>query len=259
MQKLLPFNDDLLKSEISSLYPTKFDLDKLANLAKRYSNIIQESDFTDLYTQLEQWELSINDLKAKFIENKEDLQLFYNQSEIKKKYPKIWNLATTLLAFPHSIAEAERLFSQVKLIKTDRRNSLSTDTLEALVLLKQNKINLTEEPQFTMMKEKYLELKSEISQHELDLREKRKFSEITQKKMSSCDNLLSSSTFHSSLNSEEGERPYQKRVKTEDLKKDVANGTVFIDLKPSERFESKIIDEVKLPDQKDTKGKKESK
>ena len=38
---------------------------------------------------------------------------------------------------PHSNADVERIFSQVTLIKTKTRNKLKTETLDALILVKQ--------------------------------------------------------------------------------------------------------------------------
>ena len=55
----------------------------------------------------------------------------------KSRFPTISKLSKSLLLLPHSNADAERIFSQVTLIKTKTRNKLKTETLDALVLVKQ--------------------------------------------------------------------------------------------------------------------------
>ena len=54
----------------------------------------------------------------------------------------IVKLGRSLLALPHSSATIERAFSQLKLIKNEKRGNLSNDTLESLMIAKINKINL---------------------------------------------------------------------------------------------------------------------
>ena len=53
------------------------------------------------------------------------------------RFPTISKLSKTLLSLPHSNADVERIFSQVTLIKTKTRNKLKTETLDALILVKQ--------------------------------------------------------------------------------------------------------------------------
>ena len=57
-------------------------------------------------------------------------------------YKILSNLAGLVLALPHSSVEIERLFSQVKLIKTDKRVNLKEENLESLVLLKTSSIDI---------------------------------------------------------------------------------------------------------------------
>ena len=52
-------------------------------------------------------------------------------------YPKLKEWVTAILSFPHSTATVERIFSSINLIKTKTRNSLSTSTIEGLLLTKQ--------------------------------------------------------------------------------------------------------------------------
>ena len=51
----------------------------------------------------------------------ENIELYYLDKELNDRYPWLCRLAHTLLIFPHSTADVERLFSQVNLIKTELR------------------------------------------------------------------------------------------------------------------------------------------
>ena len=81
--------------------------------------------------------------KSKFIVEKEfDVINFFKEDIIIKSYPFLVKLARSLLALPHSSAAVERAFSQLKNIKNEKRNCLSNETLESLMVAKVNKINL---------------------------------------------------------------------------------------------------------------------
>ncbi len=53
-------------------------------------------------------------------------------------FPNLAELMVNLLVLPHPSAAVERFFSQVKLIKTDLRNRLNTESINALLLSKGN-------------------------------------------------------------------------------------------------------------------------
>ena len=52
-------------------------------------------------------------------------------------YPKLCIFIGTIISFPHSSANAERVFSQVSLIKNKQRNSLLTTTVNAILMAKE--------------------------------------------------------------------------------------------------------------------------
>ena len=54
------------------------------------------------------------------------------------RYPLVSKLAKAILIIPHGNADIERMFSRVGLNKTKLRNSLSTETLSALLCLQFN-------------------------------------------------------------------------------------------------------------------------
>lgn len=56
----------------------------------------------------------------------------------KPKFANISKVASALLVLPHSNANCERLFSLARKNKTEYRSSMSTETLESLLILKMN-------------------------------------------------------------------------------------------------------------------------
>ena len=56
----------------------------------------------------------------------------------REKYPTISELVAVTITLPLSTAEVERIFSQLKLIKTDHRNRLNINTLNKLLMVKLN-------------------------------------------------------------------------------------------------------------------------
>ena len=75
-----------------------------------------------------------------------------------------------LLVLPHSSAAVERVFSQVKLIKTDIRNRLSTESLNGILLTKMNESRrpcYEWEPSFKMLQTAY-KFKSVSEEEEME-------------------------------------------------------------------------------------------
>ena len=96
-----------------------------------------------------------------------------------KSYPFLTLLARTLLSFPHSTAEVERCFSQLKLTKSERRTNMKSETLEALLLAKYNPPNLENEETFEKAILKYNEVSKVLSQQNKQQNVKRKSSQIS--------------------------------------------------------------------------------
>lgn len=48
-------------------------------------------------------------------------------------YPNVKNFISAVLSLPHSSASAERVFSQVQLIKNEKRNRLINETLNGIL------------------------------------------------------------------------------------------------------------------------------
>ena len=61
------------------------------------------------------------------------LQLSKTDSDGTPTYPNLAKLVGSLLSLPHSNAAVEQIFSQLQLIKTDLRNSMTSATLVSLL------------------------------------------------------------------------------------------------------------------------------
>lgn len=70
---------------------------------------------------------------VEFWTNVFDLKNCLNQ----QLFPNLSKLVSALLSLPHSSAAAERIFSQLNLIKNKLRNRLSVKTCNALIFTKQ--------------------------------------------------------------------------------------------------------------------------
>ena len=176
--KVLPFNNYLL-TKISSLAPANFDDMVMLTLAKTYDNIILKEEYHKFYSEIQLWESNLPSLIQIYEKCDREIVKFYLNEDINKKYKAICKLAQTLLIFPHSTAEVERLFSQLKLIKTDKRANLKVETLESLLLLKYNNINLDDNEVIKEISKKHRKLKDEAAESKRIYR-KRKASQITQ-------------------------------------------------------------------------------
>jgi hypothetical protein len=64
--------------------------------------------------------------------------LLNNKFDLGELYPLILKLLSVAVVIPLSTAEVDRVFSQVKLIKTEHRNRLKQETLENILKVKIN-------------------------------------------------------------------------------------------------------------------------
>lgn len=112
----------------------------ILHIAQKFPRIIPENKYQMLDNE---WRhLRLNESIIKFKEN--DMEKFWvkvfsamNPSDGNILYPTLRDLITSLISLPHSTAAVERIFSSIDLIKTNVRNSLSTETIESLILTKQ--------------------------------------------------------------------------------------------------------------------------
>jgi len=158
-RELLPF-DDLVLKHISTLDPDASSSNDWIILADTFPNIIPKNIFDKFFDDTSNWMMDIEKLKklkSDFIrlvkvkssddgETKEvkrfDVMKFYMSEDLTEKYPLLATLARALLSLPHSGATVERAFSQLTLVKDEKRNRLGNDTLESLMIAKINNHDL---------------------------------------------------------------------------------------------------------------------
>jgi hypothetical protein len=80
------------------------------------------------------------------------------------EYPTLSHLAGTVIALPHSSVNIERLFSQVKLVKNEKRSALSEKTLEALLLMKDTDQKWTIGDQYVNLVKQQDEMRAELNE-----------------------------------------------------------------------------------------------
>jgi hypothetical protein len=145
IRKRFPINDDILKS-LSFLNPQTIHAtpsNDIITLASKFPNIIPTVDTSKIDDEWRELQfMNPNDLPA-LDSGRRDVVTFWGEvskmtdTSNEARFPTISLLAKSFLAFPHSNADVERIFSQISLIKTKRRNKLKTNTMNAILVAKQ--------------------------------------------------------------------------------------------------------------------------
>lgn len=110
----------------------------LVPLFSKFPQLIKESEYDQCN---DEWRsLTFHEAVAPITSNN-PAEFWCSVKEIKSSdgtpiFSKLANFMLNLLVLPHSSAAVERIFSQVKLIKTDHRNRLNTTTMNGLLLTK---------------------------------------------------------------------------------------------------------------------------
>ncbi|KAF9406904.1 hypothetical protein HW555_012882 [Spodoptera exigua] len=142
IRKRFSFEDplfDLLENVLNPIKAQKFEVKDLSCVIKRFPNIIIP-DTENLHKEwkkhafLDFSELNMSpDLPVEEYWNK-ILKMTDGTGE--PMFPNLKEIIKVLLVLPFSNACVERVFSQLKLIKSDQRNRLNTDTIAALMATK---------------------------------------------------------------------------------------------------------------------------
>lgn len=148
LRKRFPIQDEVLK-RLTFLNPatinstTAFDVTRVATL---FPNIIAENDVHKIDHEwremqfLDPAEIPTSSTSSK----RQDVVTFWaninciTDTNGDIQFPTISKLSKSLLSLPHSNTEVERVFSQLVLLKTKTRNKLKPNTLDSLLLVKQN-------------------------------------------------------------------------------------------------------------------------
>ena len=127
--------------KISCLSPLKSNQQDWLEIIRQFPNVISTHEFHIIYDEITSWHRKLKDIQNIFMNslnsNKtQDLIEFYKNSQLANEFPLIFKFSRALLSLPHSSAEVERIFSQLKLIKNDKRNKLAPTNLETILTLK---------------------------------------------------------------------------------------------------------------------------
>ncbi len=141
-----PIDDKVLKA-LTFLNPDTINSTSASDviaLASKFPNIIPEDDLHRIDHEWRELQfLDPSDLPTTSCRRKDVVLFWGGISEItdtsgESRFPTISRLTKSLLVFPHSNAEVERVFSQVVLLKTKIRNKLKSSTLDSLLMSKQS-------------------------------------------------------------------------------------------------------------------------
>ena len=139
LKKRLPLSDSTVKA-LSALDPKqRKNFANLDLLTTRFPNLVDEEKLDDLDLEWREFRLmNLTDLESL------DVDQFWNEVACLKKvdgqvrFSILPQFMKCLLVLPHSSASAERVFSQLTLIKTKQRNRIGNELLNSLLTVKCN-------------------------------------------------------------------------------------------------------------------------
>lgn len=144
MLKKFPFESNVLK-DLVVLDPRKrdqLDYTPIVRLAERFK---PELDQEELKDEWEEYQLMPDALLPQTSQDQRSIpkEFWPKIFELKtgfgqERFPLIRQLYQVLLCLPHSNADSERVFSNVRKIHTEYRKTMGTDTLTALLQVKLN-------------------------------------------------------------------------------------------------------------------------
>lgn len=120
----IPLQDTVLQN-LSFLNPDKVEsLPSLAHIASSFPNIISLDEIQNLDTE---WRMLKN---SEFSSNEMDAFEFWKKvCRQTQAFPTLIKFVSAIFSLPHSSANVERIFSAINNLKPDKRNRLSTQTL----------------------------------------------------------------------------------------------------------------------------------
>lgn len=138
---------DIIEDIINPAKAQRFETKDLSSLLNRFPNVVDNIDITQLHKEwrnhafLDHQELNLSpDLS---VENYWLKVLKMKDACEEPMFPNLKKVIMLILVLPFSNACVERVFSQLKLIKTDNRNRLYTNTIAALMATKASIKNAT--------------------------------------------------------------------------------------------------------------------
>lgn len=132
MKKYFPFKKEILK-DCDVVFLKYFDKEKWKTLASKFKNIVTLDNEREFIGELGRFERVFADIKG----DAKGENILTSWSRLRQNYKYMGELVKAILVLPHTTVPVERLFSNLKDFKTQRRNRLSTENLEACLLIYQ--------------------------------------------------------------------------------------------------------------------------
>ena len=144
MIQKFPF-EDIVLNDLVVLDPRKYleDYSHILRLAERFASDLDQEKLKD---EWEDYQLIAGNLLRQYSEDGRATRPEAFWSEVLKtktgfgrdRFPLMKKMAQILLCLPHSNADSERVFSHVRKIHTEYRQTMGTDTLTSLLQVKLN-------------------------------------------------------------------------------------------------------------------------
>jgi len=136
MKERLPFQDPILKASRCVFFGSAtFEIEPWQTLAKQFRNIIPLDKNSDFQGELKRMDCNYEKLMKDFLDSKNPIVERWDS--LQRHYPLISDLAKSILVLPHSSAPVERIFSKMQDFVSPKRNRLTTENLEASLLIHQ--------------------------------------------------------------------------------------------------------------------------
>jgi len=193
MKDRLPFEAPILK-DLDVVFLRDFAKDKWKNLANQFSNIISHNQMKDFNNELERFAIRFKKRYSNIVGS--SLEFLQEWKNLSNDFPLLAELARAIAVLPHTTVPIERIFSQLKDFKTNKRNRLTAKNIEASLLVYQaygeDTGSIATKEMFEKYKVKYQNEKDQmeietILKHSLSLEDEEEICEITTTK---SDNYL---------------------------------------------------------------------
>ena len=163
MKKKLPFEDELIE-QVQVIFLEEFNKNYWLSLGTRFSNILNTDKLKESFVnELDNFQFNFKKYKQIPILSSSPIQMW---KSFKKPYPTMYLLAMVLIVLPHSSVCLERMFSQLRDIKTLKRNRLTIENLEACILnfehFKSDKIHIIDAMKLDYLKNNIMKAKPQV-------------------------------------------------------------------------------------------------
>jgi len=129
----LPDPDSIIFLTESLKMNDKSCIDKVRTIANRFKNVISEAELGIFNKELIKLQYRFEEIHDKITKH----SFFEAWESEKNKFPLVYRLARAIQTLPYSTTFIERSFSSALNIKTLKRNRITTNNLEACLLVKQ--------------------------------------------------------------------------------------------------------------------------